>query len=151
MQFFQLDRLDPETVFAAVLNVSGSTLSAGAAAFYDAVTNDGISVSAGTVINKYLFAGIAKSAIANSAYGRAQVYGVCSAYIGIATSSVSVAAGTQLDSVTSKTYLSTYIPISGSSGAISNPWNFVTVMQGFDSAAAMSNTPQLHTVFVRAL
>ena len=123
-----------------------------AAAFYDAVTNDGISgFGTGTVINKYLFAGIAKSAIANSAYGRAQVYGVCSAYIGIATSTVSVAAGTQLDSVTSKTYLSTYIPISGSSGAISNPWNFVTVMQGFDSAAAMSNTPQLHTVFVRAL
>ena len=151
MQFQQIDRSDSEKVYVAIYNVSGGTLSAGAAAFYNAVTNDGLAVSAGTVINKYLFAGIVKDAISDSAYGRAQVYGNCSAYVGIGSSSVSAAAGTQLDSVTSATYLSTYAPIAGSSATIANPWNFVTLMAGFDSAAAMSNTPQLKSVFVRAL
>lgn len=151
MQFQQIDRSDAEKVYAAVYNVSGGTLSAGAAAFFDAATADGISVSAGTAINKYLFAGIIKDAVDNSKYGRAQVYGVCSAYIGLASSATSVAAGAQLDSVTSATYLTAYVPLRGSSTAIDNPWNFVTNMAAFDSAAAMSNTPQLKTVFVRAL
>lgn len=155
MQFQHIDRSDPEIAYAAIKNISGGTLSAGAAAFYDAATADGISVSAGTAINKYLFAGIVASALSNSSYGRAQVYGVCSAYIGLGSSTVSVAAGAQLDSVTSATYLSKYTSqtIIGSSAAytVENPWNFVTNMAAFDSAAAMSNTPQLHTVFVRAL
>ena len=151
MQFQHIDRSDPEIAYAAIKNVSGGTLSAGAAAFYDAVTADGISVSAGTAINKYLFAGIVASALSNSSYGRAQVYGVCSAYIGLGSSATSVASGAQLDSVTSQTYLSAYVPIAGSSSTIANPWNFATLMTGFDSAAAMSNTPALKTIFVRAL
>lgn len=151
MEFQQIDRSDAEKVYAAVYNVSGGTLSAGAAAFFDAATADGISVSAGTAINKYLFAGIVKAALSDSTYGRAQVYGACSAYIGLASSATSVAAGAQLDSVTSATYLTAYVPLRGSSTAIDNPWNFVTNMASFDSAAAMSNTPQLKTVFVRAM
>ena len=151
MQFQQIDRSDPEKVFVAIYNVSGGTLSAGAAAFYNAVTNDGVSVSAGTAINKYLFAGIVKDALSDSTYGRAQVYGICSAYIGLGSSTVSAAAGTQLDTVTSATYLSTYIPIAGSSATVGNPWNFATLVAGFDSAAVMSNTPQLKSVFIRAL
>ncbi len=151
MQFQQLDRNDAEKVYAAVYNISGGTLSAGAAAFFNAATADGISVSAGTAINKYLFAGIVKDALADSTYGRAQVYGACSAYIGLGSSATSVAAGAQLDTVTSATYLTAYVPLRGSSTAIDNPWNFVTNMASFDSAAAMSNTPQLKTVFVRAL
>ena len=151
MQFQHIDRSDPEVAYAAVRNISGGTLSAGAAAFYDAATADGISVSAGTAINKYLFAGIIKLALSDSSYGRAQVYGVCSAYIGLGSSATSVANGTQLDSVTSQTYLSAYVPIAGSSSTIANPWNFATLMAGFDSAAAMSNTPALKTIFIRAL
>ncbi len=151
MQFQQLDRNDAEAVYAAVRNISGSTLSAGAAAYFVAVAGDGLSVSDAGTVNKYLFAGIIKSALSDSSYGRAQVYGVCSAYIGLASSVVSVAAGAQLDTVQSATYLTAYVPLRGSSTAIDNPWNFATNMAAFDSTAAMSNTPQLHTVFIRAL
>ena len=151
MQFQTLDRSDAEKAYAAVYNVSGTTLSAGAAAFFDATTADGISVSVGTAVNKYLFAGIVKAALSDSTYGRAQVYGVCSAYMILTSSTVSAAAGAQLDSVASQTYLIPYTTIAGSSAAISNPWNFVTLMASVDSAAALSNTPALKTVFVRAM
>lgn len=151
MQFQQIDRSDPEKVYAAVYNISGSTLSAGAAAYFVASSGDGISVSGAQSVNKYLFAGIVKDAIANSKYGRVQVYGYCSAYLGLASSAVSVAAGCQLDAVASATYLTAYAPIAGSSGTIANPWNFVTMTDAYASTAAMSTTPQLVGVFVRAL
>jgi hypothetical protein len=151
MQFQTLNRSDAEKIYAAVYNISGSTLSAGAAAYFVATSGDGISVSGAQTYNKYLFAGIVKSAIADSKYGRVQVYGYCSAYLGLAGSVASVAQGTQLDAVTSQTYLTSYAAIAGSSATIANPWNFVTLTDTYASVAAMSTTPQLVGVFVRAL
>lgn len=151
MQFQHIDARDPEKAYAAIKNISGSTLSAGAAAFYDAVTGDGISVSAGTAINKYTFAGIVAADLSNSSYGRAQVYGVCSAYMVLNSTSVSATPGQQLDSVASQVYLKPYSPIAGSSSTIDNPWNFVTLMDTYASAASAQSTAALKTVFVRAL
>lgn len=160
MEFQQIDRADPEKVYAAVYNVSGTTLSAGAAAYYDVsiTTPDGISVSIGGTNNKWTFAGIVKDALSDSSYGRAQVYGYCSAYAVLHSTSVSAIAGAQLDFKASKAYLQDYYPsdyfLSGAmSGANTTPnaWNFVTLMDTFASAASVNTVAALHAVFVRAM
>lgn len=149
---------DPEKVFALVRNVSGATASAGAALFFDtASATDGIAVSGARTSQKYLFAGINKASLSDSSYGLVQVYGVCSAYMVLASTAVSCVPGNQLDAVTSATYLQDFhgTAIIGSSAAtnvtIDNPWNFVTSMDTFASAASANSTPTLKKVFVRAL
>jgi hypothetical protein len=158
MQFQHIDRSDPEKAYAAVRNISGATQSIGAAVFYDPATADGLSVSQGTVANKWLFAGILPAALSDSSYGRAQVYGQCSAYMVLNSTAVSAVAGDQLDAVTSAAYLRPYQKsdyfLSGAlSGAyaVGNIWNYVTLLDTFASAASTQSTPALHSVFVRAL
>lgn len=156
MQFQQLDRSDPEKVYAAIYNVSGATLSAGAAAYFIVDSGDGISVSNAGTVRKYAFAGIVPSALSDSTYGRAQVYGICSAYMVLNSTAVSATPGKQLDAVNSATYLKDFtVSDYFLSGALSgtsqgNPWNFVTLMDTFASAASANSTPALKTVFVRA-
>jgi hypothetical protein len=155
MQFQQVDRSDAEKVYAAVRNISGGTLSAGAAAFYDAATADGISVSANGTSRKWLFAGILNAALSDSSYGRAQVYGQCSAYMVLNSTAVSAVAGQQLDVVASQPYLKDYNSqtIIGSSAAytVDNAWNYAVLLDTFASAASTNTVPALHSIFVRAL
>lgn len=162
MQFQHIDRSDPEKAYAAVKNVSGGTLSAGAAVFYDvaAATADGISVSNAGTTRKWAFAGILPAALSNSSYGRAQVYGICSAYMVLNATGVSAVAGQQLDAVNSATYLKDYTAsdyyafTAVSSAALSitlgNPWNFVTLM---DTVVSSNGYSAAHSfqVFVRAI
>jgi hypothetical protein len=159
MQFSQLNGgplTDPEKVFAAVRNVSGSTMSLGAAAYFVVASPDGISVSNAGTTRKYAFAGILPAALSDSSYGRAQVYGLGSAYMILNSSTVSATPGKQLDTVASADYLKDFtVSDYFLSGALSgtgqgNPWNFVTLADTCASAAAQSNTPILKTVFIRA-
>ncbi len=159
MQFSQLDGgplTDAEKVYAAVRNVSGGTMSLGAAAYFVVTSPDGISVSNAGTIRKYAFAGILPAALSDSSYGRAQVYGITSAYMILNSSTVSAVPGKQLDAINSADYLKDFtVSDYFLSGALSgtsqgNPWNFVTLMDTCASAAAQSNTPILKTVFVRA-
>lgn len=161
MQFQQLDRSDPEKVYAAIYNVSGGTLSAGAAAYYVVSSGDGISVSNAGTIRKWAFAGIVKAALSDSSYGRAQVYGICSAYMVLDTTSVSATPGNQLVCVNSADYLKnassadlfTFTAVSSAAFTWSggDPWNYVTLMDTYASAASANSTPALKSVFVRAL
>ncbi len=159
MQFSQLNGgpiQDAEKVYAAVRNVSGGTLSAGAAAYFVVTSPDGISVSNAGTIRKYAFAGILPTALADSAYGRAQVYGIGSAYMVINSTAASATPGKQLDAVNSAAYLKDFIVsdyfLSGALSGTSqgNPWNFVTLMDTFASDASAWSTPALKTVFIRA-
>ncbi len=148
---------EPEKAFAIVKNVSGATISAGAAAYIDtASVTDGIGVSGSRTGQKYLFSGILESAVSNSSYGRSQTYGLSSAYVVLANTATACNPGDQLDSVQSATYLVKFVAtaISNAGGgavAVDNPWNFVTMMSTYAAAASANSTPKLMTVFVRAL
>lgn len=156
MQFQKLNRENGESVFIVCRNISGATLSAGAAVYFEGSTPDGNAVSGARTNKKFLFAGIQESAKANSSYGRVQVYGVASAYVQMSSSAISVAIGDQLNAVQSATYLTPYVAadvftaVSSAVWSGGNPWNFVTLLEGHDSSAAGS-TPALHKVFVRAM
>jgi hypothetical protein len=132
-------------------------MSAGAAAYFTVTSPDGISVSNAGSTRKYAFAGILKTALSDSSYGRAQVYGICSAYMVLNSTAASAVPGKQLDAVASADYLKDFtVSDYFLSGALSgtgqgNPWNHVTLMDTFASAASANSTPTLKTVFVKAL
>ena len=161
MQFQQLDRSDPEKVFAAVRNIAGATMSAGAAAYFVVNSGDGISVSNAGTIRKWAFAGILKDALSDSSYGRAQVHGFCSAYMVLADSTVSATPGAQLNAVASQNYLrdttaaALFTFVAASSATLTwnggNPWNYVTLMDTYASAASANTTPALKSVFVKCM
>lgn len=161
MQFQQVDRNDPEKVYAAIYNVSGATLSAGAAAYHIVASADGLSVSNCGTTRKWGFAGIVKDATSDSSYGRAQVYGFCSAYIVLGDSTVSGAAGDQLTAAYSQTYLKTtstaglFTFVAASSATFTwsagNPWNYAVLMDTYASAASANSTAALKSIFVKAM
>jgi len=163
MQFSQLNGgplTDAEKVYAAVRNISGATQSLGAAVYFTVASPDGISVSNAGTTRKWSFAGILPVALSDSSYGRAQVYGICSAYMVLKDSAVSATPGVQLNAVDSAAYLKdtavadlfTFVAASSATFTWSggNPWNFVTLMDTYASAASANSTPALKTVFVRA-
>lgn len=160
MQFSDLNGgplTDAEKVYVAVRNISGGTMSAGAAAYFVVSSPDGISVSNAGTTRKNTFAGVLPNALSDSSYGRAQVYGICSAYVLLNDSAVSAVAGQPLDAVNSATHLKDYTIsdyfLSGAlsaTGTRSNPWNHVTLMETIASGAAGS-AAALKTVFVKAL
>ena len=163
MQFQQIDRSDAEKVYAAVYNVSGATQSAGAALYFIVASGDGISVSNAGTTRKWTFAGINKASLADSTYGRAQVYGLCSAYVVLSDTGVSGVPGDQLDAVDSQAYLQTFsasdhfslTTIASSAGTfastLGNAWNYVTLMGYYSTAASANTTATLISAFVRAL
>lgn len=162
MLFQQINREDPEKVYAAIYNVSGATLSAGAACYHVVASGDGIKVSNAGTTRKWAFAGIVKEALADSAYGRAQVHGICSAYMVLADTASAASPGDQLNAVNSQTYLVhfsaasdlfTFVAVSSATFTWSggNPWNYVTLMDTYASAASANSTAALKTVFVKAM
>ncbi len=137
----------PEKEFILAKNVSGTTMSAGGAAYFDtASATDGHAVSGARTGQKFLFAGIAPNAITTGTRGLVQTYGICSAYV---QWSGAITAGQQLDAVTSQTYLTAFVPVSATSlvPTIDNPWNFATVVS---AAASGISTATLEVIFVRA-
>jgi hypothetical protein len=147
MQKQTINQKDPEKEFILCKNVSGTTLSAGAAVYFDtASATDGFAVSGARTSQKFMFAGIVDKAIDSGKTGLVQTYGIASAYV---QWSGALTAGAQLDAVTSQTYLTTFTPVSATSlvPTVDNPWNFVSIMSG---AASGISTATLEVVFVRA-
>lgn len=143
----KINQKSPEKEFILAKNVSGATLSAGAAVYFDyADVTDGYAVSGSGTSHSFLFAGIAKDAIADDAKGLVQTYGICSAYV---QWSGALTVGQQLDTVASATHLTSFTPVSATSlvPTVANPWNFVAVMS---AAASGISTATLEVVFVRA-
>lgn len=89
MLFKRISRSDAETVFVIVKNVSGSTITAGYSAVFDVGANvDGVRVTQASSTDLQAYAGVADADIADSAYGRIQVYGYrSSVYIYASTGS----------------------------------------------------------------
>lgn len=143
----KINQKSPEKEFILVKNVLGTTMSAGAAAYFDtASVTDGHAVSGARTGQKFLFAGIALNAIDNNKKGLVQTYGICSAYV---QWSGALTAGQQLDAVASATYLGAFTPVSATSlvPTVDNPWNFATAMS---AAASGISTATLEVIFVRA-
>ncbi len=147
MQKQTINYSDPEKEFILCKNVSGATLSAGAAVYFDtASATDGFAVSGARTSQKFMFAGINAASLTTGSRGLVQTYGIASAYV---QWSGALTAGAQLDAVTSATYLTTFSPVSATSLAptVDNPWNFVSIMSG---AASGISTATLEVVFIRA-
>ena len=89
MLFKRINRTLAETVFMVVKNVSGSTLTAGYSCVFDVSASvDGVRVTQASSTDLAAFAGVADQDIADSAYGRIQVWGYrSSAYIKASTGS----------------------------------------------------------------
>ncbi len=139
---------DPEKEFILCKNISGATQSLGASLYFDtASTTDGFAVSGARTGQKFLFAGINAQSLPTGSKGLVQCYGIASAYVLVTTS---MAAGDQLDAVTSQTYLANFIPVSATSlvPTVANPWNFVATMSAVTSGISSA---VLKPVFVRAM
>ena len=158
MEIQKLNRTDGDKVFIICRNISGATQSKGAALFFDDVEySDGNAVSGARTSHYWHFAGINNQSLADDSYGLVQVYGVASAYCVLATTASAAASGEQLVAVTSQTYLKQYASTDVFTAASSaawlggTPWNFVTLMEAFASAASAQSSASLKQVFVRAL
>lgn len=145
MQLGIVNRSNADKVFIAVRNITGASVSAGAALEFDVVSvTDGNAVTAaksGSLSG--LFAGVADAAMADSAYGLCQVYGYRqSAYISGA--SAGLAPGTYLQ------------PTAGiltdmtMSAATTSGHTHVVLFETIAASAAYSGTRQWN-VFVKAM
>lgn len=158
MLFQQLNRTDGEKVFIICRNISAATQSAGAALYFDDVeVSDGNAVSGARTSHTWLFAGINNQSLDDDSYGLVQVYGVASAYCVLNASNSAAASGAQLIAVASQIYLKEYTSTdvftatSSAAWAGGSPWNFVTLMEAFASAASATSSASLKQVFVRAM
>lgn len=156
MQKQTINQKDPEKEFILCKNVSGATLSAGAAVYFDtASATDGFAVSGARTGMKFLFAGINDQSLSSNSKGLVQTYGIASAYVTTGDSAVSAITGQQCDAVTSATHLKAsvttdyFTATSSAAWTGGNPWNFVTLMEGIASGVAAS-TAALKSVFIRA-
>ena len=145
MEFAQLNRTDAEKCFISVRNITGATASAGIPVEWDVVTaTDGNSVTAaksGSLAG--LFAGITDASLADSAYGRIQVYGFRqSAYVSGA--SAGNYAGTFL------TPAAGVLTDATMSAATTSGHTKVVLFETIGAAAGSSATLQ-YNVFIRAL
>ena len=158
MKFQQLNRDDGDKVFIICRNISAATQSKGAALYFDDVEfSDGNAVSGARTSHYWHFAGINAQALSDDSYGLVQVYGVSSAYCVLASSASAAASGEQLVAVTSQIYLKQYASTdvftatSSASWTGGTPWNFVTLMEEFASAASATSSASLKQVFIRSL
>jgi hypothetical protein len=79
MIFSAFQKEDADNVFTVVRNVSGAAMSAGESCVWDISTSvDGVRVSVPATATLSLFVGVLSEAIADSGYGKAQVYGYSS-------------------------------------------------------------------------
>ncbi len=146
----KINRSDAEKVFVACRNISGTTMSAGAAAFWD--TTEAIAgtngVSGAVTGKKHLFAGALKTALNDSSYGLVQTYGMGSIYLVLSDTADSAVPGDQLVAVTSQTYL---VDFSGTSLVPAPGENYVTLCDYYSAVAGGNSAPLARTVFIRAM
>jgi hypothetical protein len=144
MLFQRINRTDAETVFTIVYNISAATVTAGYPVVWDITAPDGVSVSKPATATLSCLVGIATSDIANSAYGKVQVYGYkASAYV---TNNVTtaIAAGNILIPVDSAWTLAYGAASDGKSGLVYAAESFATATTTLLAAANKK-------VFIRCL
>ena len=124
----RINRSDAERVFAVFYNVAGATITAGYPAVFDISTADGVRVSKPASATLSLVVGIAVESIADSAYGKFQLYGYRSQANITNDTSVAVAAGDILIPVNAQWYLARSAASDGKSG-------FVYAAEAFATAA----------------
>ncbi len=147
MNSHTINQSSPEKEFILCKNVSGATLSAGAAVYFDtASATDGFAVSGSRTGLKFLFAGINRTALPTGTKGMVQTYGIANALV---QWSGALVAGDQLDAVASATHLTLFTPVSATSlvPTVANPWNYVSVIS---AAASGISTATSEVVFIRA-
>jgi len=143
MLFKRVSRTDAEQVFIVVLNVSGSTMTAGYSCVFDVGGSvNGVRVTQASSTDLQAYAGVADGDIANNAYGLVQVYGYRSS-VYLYSSTGSSAAGDNLTVVQDKWGLTP-----ATSAGTSKAWGFLC------EAVAGSSSSQYHVskkAFIRAL
>jgi len=93
MLFKRINRTLAETIYMVVKNVSGSTITAGYSCVFDTSASvDGVRVTQATSTDVQAYAGVADADIADTAYGRIQVWGYRASAL-ISYSSVSLVVG----------------------------------------------------------
>jgi len=142
MLFQRINRTDAETVFAIFYNVAGATITANYPAVWDIASPDGVKVSKPATATLSLLVGIATAAIADSNYGKFQVYGYRSSGYVTNSDAQAVAAGDILIPVNAQWYLNYSAASDGKSG-------FIYAGEAFATAA----TPAADNkkIFIRCL
>lgn len=126
MIFQRINRSDAETVFMAVYNVQGSTITAGYAAVLDTSTFDGLRVTKPATATLSLLVGVANKDITDSSYGIVQCYGYRqSAYVTNDTSQA-ISAGDILIPVNAASYLKWSAASDGKTGFVIAGQSFAT-------------------------
>ena len=145
MIFQRINRSDAEKVFSIFYNVTGSTITAGYAACWDTSTADGIRVTGASANNLSLLVGLAAETIADSQYGKFQVYGYNAAGYVINATAQTLNAGNVLVPVASNWYLTYSAAGTGANGMIYAGEAYASVTQTTLSAAASK------AVFIRCM
>jgi hypothetical protein len=118
MLFQRINRSDAETVFAIFYNVAGATITSGYPAVWDITAPDGVRVSKPATATLSLIVGVSTQDIADSAYGKFQVYGYKASALVTNATSVTVAAGDILIPVDGQWYLNRSAASNGLSGFV---------------------------------
>jgi hypothetical protein len=143
MLFQRISRSDPETVFSIFYNVAGATITANYPAVWDVTSPDGVKVSKPATATLSLLVGVATENIADSAYGKFQVYGYrASAYMTNETNAG--AAGDILIPVNAQWYLKR-------TGASDGLTGFVYAAETVSTAVTTLVAAANHKVFIRCL
>lgn len=136
MRFERVNYSDAEKVFAVFYNVSAATITAGYPACWDVSTCDGIRVTKPATANLSLVVGLAAENIANSTYGKFQVYGYNSSGLVINATAQDVTAGNIIVPVNAQWYLNYSAASDGKSGFLLAGETYASVTQTTLSAAA---------------
>ena len=144
MLFKRINRTLADTVFMIVKNVSGSTITAGYSCVFDLSTSvDGVRVTQASAADLNAFAGVADQDIADSEYGRIQIWGYRSSAL-IYHTSVAFVAGDVLG------------PSAGiwglqrlAAGTVGNAKGFAFCAEAVATSSALTATTA--KVFLRAL
>lgn len=142
MLFQRINRADAEQVYAAVYNVMGAVITAGYGCVLDTSTFDGLRVTKPATATLSLLFGVANQAIADSAYGIAQIYGFRQSAFVTNDTSQAISAGDILIPVNAQNYFKWSAASDGKSGFVIAGQSFATATT---PAAANKN------VFLRCL
>lgn len=144
MLFQRINQEDAEKVFAIFYNVAGATITNGYPAVWDISTADGVRVSKPATATLSLLVGLATADIADSAYGKFQLYGY-KTQGNLINSTTAIAAGDILIPVDAQWYLARSAASDGKSGFVYAAEAYASVTQTTLSAAANKK------VFIRCL
>ena len=117
MIFQRINRSDAEAVFAIFYNVAGAQITANYPAVFDiSASIDGVRVSKPATATLSCLVGVATADIADSSYGKFQVYGYRSSAFVTNDTSQAIAAGDILIPVNAQWYLTRSAASDGKSG-----------------------------------